>query len=93
MIPRTIYDSDMELFRDSVRKFLAQEAAPFHEQWETQQFVPQDFWVKAGEQGLLCPQMPEAYGGFGVDYRYNCIVNEEVGRLGLSGLLSFTIAF
>ena len=34
MIPRTLFSSDHELFRDSVRKFLEQEAVPFHAQWE-----------------------------------------------------------
>lgn len=34
MIPRTLFDADLEGFRDSVRKFLEQEAAPYHEQWE-----------------------------------------------------------
>jgi len=89
MIARTLFDSDMELFRDTVRKFLAAEAAPLHEKWEAQKFVDRDFWLKAGEQGMLCPQMPEQYGGFGVDFRYNCIVDEEIGRSGLSGLTTF----
>ena len=89
MIARTLFDSDMELFRDTVRKFLAQEATPQHEAWEAQKFVSREFWLQAGEQGMLCPQMPEEYGGLGVDYRYNCIVDEEVGRAGLSGLTGF----
>lgn len=89
MIPRTLFDSDMELFRDTVRKFLVQEAAPQHEAWEAQKFVAKEFWLRAGEQGMLCPQIPEAYGGLGVDYRYNCIVDEEIGRAGLSGLTGF----
>ncbi|WNC74202.1 acyl-CoA dehydrogenase family protein [Thalassotalea psychrophila] len=89
MIPRTLFDSDMELFRDTVRKFLSNEATPRHESWEAQKFVDRDFWLQAGEQGMLCPQLPEQYGGFGVDFRYNCIVDEEIGRAGLSGLTGF----
>ncbi|MBT5105410.1 MAG: hypothetical protein HOM20_04420, partial [Porticoccaceae bacterium] len=34
MIPRTLYDSDHDMFRDSVRKFLQTEAVPHHAQWE-----------------------------------------------------------
>ena len=34
MIPRTLFDADLEGFRDSVRKFLEQEATPYHDQWE-----------------------------------------------------------
>ncbi|MCL6415936.1 acyl-CoA dehydrogenase family protein [Aestuariirhabdus sp. Z084] len=86
MIPRTVYDSDQELFRDSVRKFLEQEAVPHHAQWEKDGQVSRELWSKAGEQGFLCPTMPEEYGGVGVDFRYNAIVDEEIAKLGLSGI-------
>lgn len=86
MIPRTVYESEHELFRDSVRKFLEVEAAPYHAQWEKDGHVSKELWTKAGEQGFLSPTMPEAYGGVEVDFRYNAIVNEEVGRLGLTGI-------
>ena len=69
MIPRTLFDADLEGFRDSVRKFLEQEAAPYHEQWEKDGQVSRELWRKAGELGFLCPTMPEEYGGVGVDYR------------------------
>ncbi len=86
MIPRTIYEPEHELFRDSVRKFLETEAEPFHHQWEKEGQVDRALWLKAGEQGFLCPTVPEEYGGVGVDFRYNAIVNEELGRSGLTGI-------
>ncbi len=86
MIPRTVYDSDQELFRESVRKFLEQEAEPFHAQWEKDGQVDRALWSKAGEQGFLCPTIGEEYGGVGVDFRYNAIVDEEIARMGLSGV-------
>lgn len=86
MIPRTIYNADHELFRDSVRKFLETEAQPFHSQWEKDGHVDRNLWNKAGEQGFLCPTVDEKYGGVGVDYRYNSIINEEVARAGLTGI-------
>ena len=86
MIPRHLYDSDHEMFRDSVRKFLATEAMPHHEQWEKDGMVSDEIWLKAGEQGFLCPMVPEEYGGVDTDFLYNCIVNEEVSRSGCSGL-------
>lgn len=86
MIPRSLFDSDHEMFRDSVRKFLEAEAAPYHDQWEKRGQVDRDLWNKAGAQGFLCPTMPEEYGGVGVDFRYNVIVNEEITRQGLSGI-------
>jgi len=86
MIPRNLYDSDHDMFRDSVRKFLETEAVPHHEQWEKDGMVSDEIWLKAGEQGFLCPTVPEEFGGVGVDFRYNCIVNEEIGHAGTTGL-------
>ena len=48
MIPRTVFDADLDGFRDSVRKFLQQEAAPYHEQWEKDGQVSRELWKKAG---------------------------------------------
>ena len=86
MIPRNLYDSDHEMFRDSLRKFLEVEAMPDNEQWEKDGMVSDEIWLKAGEQGFLCPMIPEEYGGLATDFRYNCIVNEEIGRSGCTGL-------
>jgi acyl-CoA dehydrogenase len=86
MIPRQLYDSDHEMFRDSLRKFLETEAMPHHEQWEKDGMVSDEIWLKAGEQGFLCPMVPEEYGGVSTDFRYNCIVNEEIARSGCTGL-------
>lgn len=86
MFPRTLFDSDQELFRDSVRRFIETEITPFHAQWEKDGCVDRALWNKAGDQGFLCPTLPEAYGGVEVDFRYNVIINEEIARAGASGI-------
>ncbi|MBB3166874.1 acyl-CoA dehydrogenase family protein [Simiduia aestuariiviva] len=86
MIARTIYQPEHEQFRDSVAKFLEAEAVPFHSEWEKQGSVDRDLWRKAGAQGFLGATIPEADGGLGVDFRYNAIIDEEISRLGLSGI-------
>jgi len=86
MIPRTLFEPEHELFRESVRRFLEAEAVPYHEQWEEDGQVDRNLWCKAGAQGFLAPTVAEEFGGVGADYRYNAIVNEEVSRLGLSGI-------
>ena len=86
MIPRTLFSSDHELFRDSVRKFLEQEAVPFHPQWEKDGHIDRALWNKAGEAGMLCSHIPEEYGGMGADFLYSAVVIEEIGRLGLTGI-------
>ncbi|WP_211827979.1 acyl-CoA dehydrogenase family protein [Kistimonas asteriae] len=86
MIPRTVYEPEHEMFRDSVRRFLEKEAVPFHGDWEKAGQIDRALWKKAGAQGFLCPTVPEAFGGVGADFRYNAIVDEEVARLGLTGI-------
>ncbi len=86
MIPRTIYESEHDQFRESVRRFLEAEAVPYYLQWEKDSQIDRSLWNKAGEQGILCPTVPVELGGVGVDFRYNAIVDEEVARMGLSGI-------
>jgi alkylation response protein AidB-like acyl-CoA dehydrogenase len=86
MIKRTVFDSEQDMFRDSFRKFLLEEAVPYHEQWEKDGQVSREFWKKAGEMGYLSPTVPEAYGGVEVDFRYNAVVAEEVANFGLTGI-------
>ncbi len=66
-------------FRKMVKKFVAKEITPNREKWEREGVVPRELWLKMGRQGLLCPWLPEEYGGMDVDARYSLvIVNEEL---------------
>jgi alkylation response protein AidB-like acyl-CoA dehydrogenase len=85
MIARDLFDDDHEIFRRSVRRFIEKEIAPFHDQWEQDGCVPRELWRKAGEAGLLCCTVPEAYGGQGADYLFDVVVFEEMARSGFSG--------
>ncbi len=86
MIERTLYSPDHEAFRDSFRRFIDKEIAPFHADWEEQGYVDRAVWNKAGDNGFLCMSMPEAYGGSGADRLYSVIQMEELGRAGFSGI-------
>jgi acyl-CoA dehydrogenase len=85
MIPRTLFSEDHEMFRDTVRRFMETEVAPHHERWEAQGFVDRGLWIRAGAAGLLCPTMPEAYGGAGVDELFSVVLMEEQFRIGATG--------
>ena len=82
---RTIFSADHELFRASVRRFVDTEVVPHHDAWEKAKCVPRELWGKAGAAGLLCPSVPEAYGGAGVDFLFGAIVAEELAYAGTSG--------
>ncbi|MDT8991684.1 acyl-CoA dehydrogenase family protein [Curvibacter sp. APW13] len=86
MIERTLFSSDHESFRDSFRKFMDKEIAPFHAEWEEQGYVAREVWNKAGENGYLCMTMPEQYGGSEADKLYSVIQMEELARGGFSGI-------
>jgi alkylation response protein AidB-like acyl-CoA dehydrogenase len=84
---RVIFEADHESFRETMRNFCEKEIAPNHEQWEKDSIVPREVWLKAGELGLLGFMMPEELGGGGIsDFRFNAIVQEELTRVGASGV-------
>jgi acyl-CoA dehydrogenase len=76
-------------FRATVRRFVAEEITPRHAQWERDGQVPRELWRRAGELGLLCLTVPEAYGGAGADFGYAAIVTEEMARAGATGPLFY----
>ena len=86
MIERTLFNSDHEGFRDSFRRFVEKEVAPFHDAWEEQGYVDREVWRAAGANGFLCMTMPEAYGGAGADRLYSVAQMEEIARAGVSGI-------
>lgn len=79
---RSIGDDSLEMFRDQFRRFLAREFTPNLARWEEQGIVDRSFWLKMGEAGYLCPSVPEEYGGLGLDFRYNAVLNEELTYAG-----------
>jgi alkylation response protein AidB-like acyl-CoA dehydrogenase len=82
---RSVFTPEHEAFRHEVRRFIEAEITPYHYEWETRGEFPRELWNRAGELGILCPDVPEAYGGSGADWLYNVVVIEEFGRAGASG--------
>jgi acyl-CoA dehydrogenase len=78
--------AELELFRDNVRRFVQSEIVPHYEQWDKNGIVPRQVWNQLGEAGLLCVDLPEAYGGAGAPFDYSMVVAEEFGRAGCSAL-------
>lgn len=85
MNQRRLFNSEHEQFRETVRRFIESEIAPFHQQWEHDGSVPRDIWLKAGDAGLLGCSVPEAYGGAGADELFNFVLVEELARAGVTG--------
>ena len=85
MIERSLFSTEHEIFRAQVARFMEREVVPFHDQWEKDSQISRETWNKAGETGLLCPTVPQDYGGAGVDFLYSVIVLEELARVGATG--------
>ena len=74
------------IFQDAVRTFFEREVPPKNEQREKDGQVSREVWLKAGENNFFGIDVPEEYGGMGIDdYRYNTILIEEGVRSGSSG--------
>jgi len=80
------YTEEHRIFRETVRRFFAKEVVPYIDEWEEAGRVPKSVWRKMGEQGFLCMDVPEEYGGLGADFLYSVIITEELGRTGNTGL-------
>ncbi|HEY8374022.1 MAG TPA: acyl-CoA dehydrogenase family protein [Pseudonocardiaceae bacterium] len=84
---RDLFAAEHEDFREAVRSFLADTVVPHHERWEHEGIVPREVWKAAGALGLLGTDMPEEHGGGGQrDFRFNAVLDEEIVRVGATGL-------
>ena len=76
------------LFLDNLRRFLKEEVAPHYDDWEASGIWPRSLWNRLGEEGFLCVDMPETYGGYGVSFELSAAIVDEVSRAGFGALAS-----
>ena len=77
---------ELELFRENVKRFIEEEIIPHYEQWEKDEIFPRELWNKLGEQGLLAVDIPEEYDGFGTDFLFSMVIQEEFARTNCSAM-------
>ncbi|AXG12971.1 acyl-CoA dehydrogenase family protein [Intrasporangium calvum] len=91
-MPRNIYDDDHEALRASAREFIDRVMRPRAEEMIELKSIPRDIWQEAGKQGFFGFDIPEEYGGAGVDdYRFNAVVAEEWARFNMATSSCFGI--
>ncbi|MCL4169043.1 UNVERIFIED_CONTAM: hypothetical protein GTU68_040332, partial [Idotea baltica] len=79
-------NEELELFRQNVRRFIESEVSPHYDQWEKAEIFPREVWNKLGEQGLLCVDLPEEYGGAAADFQFSMVILEEFSRANFGAL-------
>jgi len=77
---------ELTLFRDMARRAFEQEIGPHFEQWEADHLAPRELWNTFGQAGLLCPDMPEEYGGAGTSPHVTLALIEELSNMGFGGI-------
>ena len=83
---RSVFEAEHSDFRESVGRFVAEEVVPHQERWERDGIVDRELFTKAASKGMLAIQVPEQYGGLGIDdFRFNQIVGEELAAAGAAG--------
>ncbi|KQY03184.1 acyl-CoA dehydrogenase [Mycobacterium sp. Root135] len=81
---RLIFQEEHEQLRATARQFLEKECAPYAEKWDSERIVDRDAYVAAGKYGLIGFNLPEKFGGGGVDdFRFNAVIVEEFTKYGL----------
>jgi len=78
-------NEELGILQDAAKRFFEREFVPQNERWIEQGKVDREAWLKAGEAGLLCAEIPTTYGGGGGDYRHETVIMEEMLRAGVGG--------
>lgn len=73
-------DDDIEAFREQVRRYVRTQLMPQTENWRRQGYIPRDTWRPFGDLGFLLPELPEAFGGSGVNLAYQLVVQDELAK-------------
>ena len=86
LLEREIYASEEhKMMQKMIQDFINNEIIDHTEEWEENGMVSRDIWERAGELGLLCIDMPEHYGGSGLDFSFSALFIEEMAKEGISG--------
>jgi acyl-CoA dehydrogenase len=84
-VRRTVYNEDHEAFRETIRAFIEAEVAPVYDEWFAAGQAPRDFYYKLGELGIFGINVPEEFGGAGLDtHKFEAVLYEETSRAGVN---------
>ena len=82
------FNEDHEIFRQGLKDFLAREVVPFIDEWEKEEKIPRDIFLKMGEMGYLGLNYPEKYGGMDADFFFSVVFIEEISKVFSGGFMA-----
>ena len=83
---RKIYASEEhKMMQEMIQEFISNDIIDHLDEWEKNGMVSREIWKRAGELGLLCVDMPEEYGGGGLDFTFNALLIEAFAKKGITG--------
>jgi acyl-CoA dehydrogenase len=86
LLERKIYATEEhKMMQAMIQEFIANDIVDHLEEWEKNGMVSREIWKKAGALGLLCLDIPDVYGGGGLDFTFNSLLIEEFAKKGITG--------
>ena len=80
------YSEEHEAYRDTLRRWVAQEIEPYAYAWDEAGTFPRELYEQAADIGLIPMGFPEEYGGIEADQFHAIVGAQELARAGLGGL-------
>jgi acyl-CoA dehydrogenase len=74
----TWLNDELEALRELARRFVAEEVTPKQERWYVEGATDRATWIKAGELGLLCPDISADWGGSGGTFAHVAVLAHEL---------------
>ncbi len=82
----TFFGEEHEIYRKSLRDFVAKEMQPYANAWEEKKEFPRELFKRCGELGFLGAHYPTDVGGSGGDWWYAAVWGEELVRSQSAGV-------
>lgn len=74
------FSDEQRAFQETIRRFGAEKLAPLYQAREKEGIIGRDLCREMGELGMIAPELPEKFGGMGLDSVTAGIAIEEVAR-------------